>query len=97
MKKIFKHLLGLASIASVVAGTVYYFKKRNDIDDDEFDEDFDDEDFDLDNDLKSVSDREYVSLHTGAQAAAETVMDAAEKAEDAADAVKEKADRKSVV
>ena len=69
MKKIIKQLLGLASIAGVVAGAVYLFKKKSDADDEDFDDDFDDEDFDLDNDLKSVSDREYVSLNTGAQAA----------------------------
>lgn len=58
-----KKLLGLAAIGGVVAGLIYYFKSNDSCDmEDEFYDDLEDEDFDLDNDLKPVSDREYVPL-----------------------------------
>lgn len=62
MAKWCKKLLGLAAIGTAVAGLIYYFKKNDTCEDDEFSEDFEDEDFDLDSDLKPVSDREYVPL-----------------------------------
>ena len=62
MAKWCKKLLGLAAIGTAVAGLIYYFKKNDTCEDDEFSEDFEDEDFDLDIDLKPVSDREYVPL-----------------------------------
>lgn len=62
MAKWCKKLLGLAAIVTAVAGLIYYFKKNDTCEDDEFSEDFEDEDFDLDSDLKPVSDREYVPL-----------------------------------
>lgn len=59
-----KKLLGLAAIGGVVAGLVYYFKNNDSCDvEDEFYDDLEDEDFDLDNDLKPVTDREYVPLN----------------------------------
>ena len=80
MAKWLKKLLGLAAIGGAIAGLVYYFKKVNICDDDDdFVDDFEDEDFDLDNDLKPVSDREYVPLN------------AAAKSEDAEDADVEEA------
>ncbi len=62
MSKWLKRLLGLAAIASTIAGFIYYFKKnsKDTLEDDA--DDFEDEDFDLDNDLKPVTDREYVPL-----------------------------------
>ena len=60
MKKIFKQLLGLASIASIAAGAVYYFKKKNDAEDDDFDDDFDGDFDDIDD--EDSDDREYVTL-----------------------------------
>ena len=62
MAKWCKKLLGLAAIGTAVAGLIYYFKKNDTCEDDEFSEDFEDEDFDLDSYLKPVSDREYVPL-----------------------------------
>ena len=47
MSKWLKRLLGLAAVGSAIAGLIYYLK---------------DDDFDLDNDLKPVTDREYVPL-----------------------------------
>ncbi len=61
MSKLFKKILGVAAIGTAVAGAVYYFKKNQETDED-FEDEFEDEDFDLDNDLKPVTDREYVSL-----------------------------------
>lgn len=62
MSKWLKRLLGLAATGVTIAGFIYYLKKNskdtpeNDVDD------FEDDDFDLDNDLKPVTDREYVPL-----------------------------------
>ena len=67
MAKWCKKLLGLAAIGTAVAGLIYYFKKNDTCEDDEFSEDFEDEDFDLDSDLKPVSDREYVPLTPSAK------------------------------
>ena len=61
MSKWLKRLLGLTALASAVAGAIYVFKKFDESDD-ELDDVFEDEDFDLDDDLKPVSDREYVAL-----------------------------------
>lgn len=67
-----KKLLGLAAIGGAIAGIIYYLKKNEKTEDDDFDMDFEDEDFDLDEDLKPVTDREYVSLTPAAEADAET-------------------------
>ncbi|MGN1267421.1 MAG: hypothetical protein ACI4UH_05730 [Dorea sp.] len=57
-----KALIGAAALGgAVVAGAVYYVKKKNSCEDEDFENDFEDEDFDLDDDLKPVE-REYVSL-----------------------------------
>lgn len=63
MKNWGKKLLGLAAVSSAAAGLIYYSKKKDINEDDEFADDFEDEDFDLDSDLKPVTDREYVSLN----------------------------------
>ncbi|MCI9216611.1 hypothetical protein AALA78_09180 [Lachnospiraceae bacterium 42-17] len=63
MAKLFKKLLGAAAVGTAAAGALYYWKK-NRIDTDEFEDDFEDDDFDLDDDLKPVTDREYVSLNS---------------------------------
>lgn len=57
-----KKLLGLAAIGGAAAGAIYYLKKIKSTDNDVLENDFEDEDFDLDEDLKPVTDREYVSL-----------------------------------
>lgn len=63
MKKWGKGLFGLAAAAGTIAGLIYYLKKKDSSEDDEFEDEFEDNDFDLDSDLKPVSDREYVSLN----------------------------------
>lgn len=63
MKKWIKGLMGLAAAGGAIAGLIYYFKKQDASEDEEFDDEFEDEDFDLDSDLQPVSDREYVSLN----------------------------------
>lgn len=67
MKKWVKGIMGLAAAGGTIAGLVYYLKKKDSSEDDEFDDDFEDNDFDLDSDLKPVSDREYVSLNSAAK------------------------------
>ena len=67
MKKWGKSIIGLAALGSALAGLIYYFKKKESCEDDDFDDDFEDDDFDLDSDLKPVSDREYVSLNPSAK------------------------------
>lgn len=94
MSKWSKRLLSLVAIGGAAAGLAYYLKKSNSCTEDDFEDEIEDEDFDLDNDLKPVTDREYVPLNTvskaedAAEAAKEAVKDAAE---DTADAVKEAA------
>ena len=78
MKKWGKGLMGLAAAGGAIAGLIYYLKKKDSCEDEDFDDDFEDDDFDLDSDLKPVSDREYVSAKSGdddeetAEAAKET-------------------------
>ena len=67
MKKWVKGIMGLAAAGGTIAGLVYYLKKKDSSEDDEFDDEFEDNDFDLDSDLKPVSDREYVSLNSAAK------------------------------
>lgn len=62
MSKWLKRLLGLAAVGSTIAGFIYYFKKISKDTSEDSTDDFEDEDFDLDNDLKPVTDREYVPL-----------------------------------
>lgn len=69
MAKWGKKILSLAVIGSAAAGLVYYFKKKEASEDEAFADDFEDLDFDLDNDLKPVSDREYVPLTPAAKEA----------------------------
>lgn len=63
MAKWGKKLVGLAVIGTIAGGIFYYFKKNGRDAADDFTDDFEDEDFDLDNDLKPVTDREYVPLN----------------------------------
>ena len=67
MAKWGKKILSLAVIGSAAAGLVYYFKKKEASEDEAFADDFEDLDFGLDNDLKPVSDREYVPLTPAAK------------------------------
>ena len=62
-KKFGKLLLCLSAVTVAGAGVYYWFKKKEACEtEEEFDEDFEDEDFKLDEDLKDVSERGYVSL-----------------------------------
>ena len=79
MAKWGQKILGLAVIGSAAAGLVYYFKKKEASEDEAFADDFEDLDFDLDNDLKPVSDREYVPL-TPAAKEADTKAETSEEA-----------------
>ena len=80
MSKWGKRILGLAAVGSVIAGLVYYFKKKNICDEeDEFEDDFEDEDFDLDNDLKSTADQEYVPLNATGKNEEDASSDTEEK------------------
>ncbi len=63
MAKLWKKIVGAAAVGTAAAGALYYWKKTK-VDTDEFEDDFEDEDFDLDDDLKPVTDREYVSLNS---------------------------------
>ena len=72
MKKWGKSIIGLAALGSALAGLIYYFKKKESCEDDDFDDDFEDDDFDLDSDLKPVSDREYVSLNPSVKSEEDT-------------------------
>lgn len=67
MSKWTKRLLSLAAIGGAVAGLVYLLKKSDSCDEEDYMDDFEDEDFDLDNDLKPVTDREYVPLNTASK------------------------------
>ena len=71
MAKWGKKILGLVAVGTAAAGALYYLKKKDMEDPDQFEDDFEDEDFDLDNDLKPVTDREYVPLNTVTKDAAE--------------------------
>lgn len=84
-KKFGKFVMATAVLSALAAGAYYFFVKKEDFLDDDFDEDddYDDFDEDLDDDevsAKSETDRKYVDLD---------LTKAAEKAEDAA---KEKAE-----
>lgn len=85
MKKWVKGIMGLAAAGGTIAGLVYYLKKKDSSEDDEFDDEFEDNDFDLDSDLKPVSDREYVSLNSAAKSGEEAGDGAEDKAETEAD------------
>lgn len=63
MSKWSKRLFGIAAIGGAVAGIAYYLKKSSSESAEEDLDVFEDEDFDLDNDLKPVTDREYVPLN----------------------------------
>ncbi|MCI9614041.1 MAG: hypothetical protein HFG93_02655 [Dorea sp.] len=67
MKKWGKGLMGLVAAGGALAGLIYYLKKKDNCEEEEFDDEFEDNDFDLDSDLKPVSDREYVSLNPSAK------------------------------
>lgn len=89
MAKLFKKILGAAAVGTAAAGALYYWKK-NRIDTDEFEDDFEDEDFDLDDDLKPVTDREYVSLNAASKSEENTDAKA-EETDASSEAVKETA------
>ena len=97
MSKWSKRLLSLAAIGGAAAGLAYYLKKSGLPAEDDFEDEIEDEDFDLDNDLKPVTDREYVPLNTVSKTSdtADTLKDAAkdiaakDTAEDISDAFKD--------
>lgn len=76
MKKWGKGLMGLAAAGGAIAGLIYYLKKKDSCEDD----DFEDDDFDLDSDLKPVSDREYVSLNPSVKSEEDSEEDSGEAA-----------------
>ncbi len=82
MKKWVRGLMGLAAAGGAIAGLIYYFKKQDSCEDEEFDDEFEDEDFDLDSDLKPVSDREYVSLNTSGKGEEESAPAKEESSDD---------------
>ena len=86
MSKWSKRLLSLAAIGGAAAGLAYYLKKSGLPAEDDFEDEIEDEDFDLDNDLKPVTDREYVPLNTVSKTSdtADTLKDIAEDTVDAA-------------
>ena len=73
MKKWVRGLMGLAAAGGAIAGLIYYFKKQDSCED---------EDFDLDSDLKPVSDREYVSLNTSGKGEEESAPAKEESSDD---------------
>lgn len=80
-----KILAGLAAVGAAVAGAYYYFKKKTEDDfEDEFNEDFDAEEFVLDDDLREVGERGYVSLTPGKEAAPAETQTEAEQSETSA-------------
>lgn len=81
MAKLWKKIVGAAAVGTAAAGALYYWKKTK-VDTDEFEDDFEDDDFDLDDDLKPVTDREYVSLNSAPKGGEDSP--AKEKEEDAA-------------
>ena len=55
MKKWGKGLMGLAAAGGAIAGLIYYLKKKDSCEDDDFDDDFEDDDFDLDSEIQKES------------------------------------------
>lgn len=72
MKKTIERILACITVLGAIAGAVYYFKQKEQGEDD-FEDDIFEDDFDLDNDLKSVSEREYVSLTPSSNSDEESV------------------------
>lgn len=67
-KKLGKVIAGLTAAAAVGAGVYYWFKKKDNVTEDDFEEEDFEEDFELDEDLEEVSEqREYVSLTPNAE------------------------------
>lgn len=92
MSKWSKRLLSLAAIGGAARRSGLLSEKIRPPAEDDFEDEIEDEDFDLDNDLKPVTDREYVPLNTVSKTSdtADTLKDAAKDiAEDAADAAKD--------
>lgn len=81
MKKLFKSIMGLASVAAVAAGAYYFTKKWMDERDEELEDDFDDLDFDDEEDDEES--REYVTLdlENGADAEKDSVGEDAQESE----------------
>lgn len=62
-KKLGKVIAGITAAAAVGAGVYYWFKKKDNVTEDDFEEDDFEDDFELDEDLEEVAEqREYVSL-----------------------------------
>lgn len=80
-KKLGKVVAGLTAVAAVGAGVYYWFKKKDNVTEDDFEEEDFEEDFELDEDLEDVSEqREYVSLtpSSDAKESEEAVADSEE-------------------
>lgn len=67
-KKFGKVITGIAAAAAIGAGVFYWFKKKDEITEDDFEEEDFEDDFELDDDLEETSKpREYVSLTPSAE------------------------------
>lgn len=72
-KKFGKIITGIAAAAAVGAGVFYWFKKKNEVTEDDFEEEDFEDDFELDDDLEETKEtREYVSLTPSADKEAES-------------------------
>lgn len=82
-KKLGKVVAGLTAAAAVGAGVYYWFKKKDNITEEDFEEEDFEEDFELDEDLEDVSEqRGYVSLTPSSEAKEEAVTDSEENPEE---------------
>lgn len=94
MKKYMKWFGAFAVIGALIGLIIAVLKKNDKQLDDEFEFE-EEEDFDLDNDLKPVSEREYVPLKKAAQEAPEADTEKETASEAAADKTVETTDKET--
>lgn len=79
-KKFGKVITGIAAAAAVGAGVFYWFKKKNAVTEDDFEEEDFEEDFELDEDLEETKEtREYVPLTPSADKEPESAEEVPEE------------------